>query len=120
MRNSPSRAGMSARCWRCGGRPRRSPAPKWRTRSPRWPKAGGNRTNWRQVSLLRRARDQAREAYAQGIVALIDVLDADRNLLEATDRLAQNREALARASVAAVRAMGGGYGPGEQEADHHG
>ncbi|WP_158453836.1 TolC family protein, partial [Novosphingobium sp. MD-1] len=74
----------------------------------------------RQVALLRRARDQAREAYAQGIVALIDVLDADRNLLEATDRLAQNREALARASVAAVRAMGGGYGPGEQEADHHG
>lgn len=74
----------------------------------------------RQVSLLRRARDQAREAYAQGTVALIDVLDADRNLLEATDRLAQNREALARASVAAVRAMGGGYGPGEQEADHHG
>ncbi|ODU72122.1 MAG: hypothetical protein ABT11_00675 [Novosphingobium sp. SCN 66-18] len=74
----------------------------------------------RQVSLLRRARDQAREAYAQGTVALIDVLDADRNLLEATDRLAQNREALARASVAAVRAMGGGYGPGEQEVDHHG
>ncbi|HWU02429.1 MAG TPA: TolC family protein, partial [Novosphingobium sp.] len=62
-----------------------------------------------QVALLTRARDQARDAYAQGAVSLIDVLDADRNLLEASDRLTQSREALARASVAAVRAMGGGF-----------
>lgn len=63
----------------------------------------------RQVALLTRARDQARDAYAQGALSLIDVLDADRNLLEASDRLTQSREALARASVAAVRAMGGGF-----------
>ncbi|WDF74972.1 efflux transporter outer membrane subunit [Novosphingobium sp. KACC 22771] len=62
-----------------------------------------------QVALLTAARDQARDAYAQGAVSLIDVLDADRNLLEASDRLTQSREALARASVAAVRAMGGGF-----------
>jgi len=67
----------------------------------------------REVALLTRARDQAQAAYAAGAVGLIDVLDADRALLEASDRLAGNRAALARASVAAVRAMGGGYGEGD-------
>ena len=62
-----------------------------------------------QVALLTRARDQARDGYAQGTLSLLDVLDADRNLLDANDRLTQSREALARASVAAVRAMGGGF-----------
>lgn len=62
-----------------------------------------------QVAMLTRARDQARDAYTQGALSLIDVLDADRNLLEANDRLTQSREALAHASVAAVRAMGGGF-----------
>ncbi|MBB3956623.1 efflux transporter outer membrane subunit [Novosphingobium sediminicola] len=73
----------------------------------------------REVDLLTRARDQARDAYAQGAVSLIDVLDADRNLLDASDRLTQARETLARASVAAVRAMGGGFETA-QETTHHG
>lgn len=78
-----------------------------------------------QVALLTRARDQARAGYGEGTLSLIDVLDADRTLLEASDRLTQSREALARASVAAVRATGGGFASppqarGTQEEDHHG
>ncbi|MBO9602700.1 MAG: efflux transporter outer membrane subunit [Novosphingobium sp.] len=63
----------------------------------------------RQVAALDRARGQAQSAYRAGAVALIDVLDADRALLEAKDRLEQARALEARASVAAVRALGGGY-----------
>ena len=74
----------------------------------------------RQAGLLARARDQARDAYGQGALSLLDVLDADRTLLEASDRLTQSREALARASVAAVRAMGGGFAGRQDEENHHG
>ena len=63
-----------------------------------------------QVAVLTQARDQVRGAYQAGAVALLDVLDADRALLDASDRLAQARAGAARASVAAVRALGGGYG----------
>lgn len=62
-----------------------------------------------QVASLARARDQARQGYAGGALSLIDVLDADRALLEATDRLAGARADAARASVAAIRALGGGW-----------
>ncbi len=62
-----------------------------------------------QVLVLTQARDQVRAAYQGGAVALLDVLDADRALLDASDRLAQARAGSARASVAAVRALGGGY-----------
>ncbi len=71
----------------------------------------------RQVALLTRSRDQAQAAFTQGVLSRSDVVQADRVLAEATDRLAAAREALARASVAAVRAMGGGYG---EEATQHG
>ncbi len=69
-----------------------------------------------QVALLARTSGQTRAAYAQGVVSQIEVLAADRALIEAQDRLAATRAALARASVAAVRAMGGGYG--EEGTDH--
>ncbi|MDE1918066.1 MAG: efflux transporter outer membrane subunit [Sphingomonadales bacterium] len=62
-----------------------------------------------QVTSLSRARDQARAAYAAGVISLIDVLDADRALLDASDRLAAARADTARASVAAIRALGGGW-----------
>jgi len=62
-----------------------------------------------QVASLTRSRDQARQGYAGGALSLVDVLDADRALLEATDRLAAARAEAARASVAAVRALGGGW-----------
>ncbi|WP_158266495.1 efflux transporter outer membrane subunit [Allosphingosinicella deserti] len=63
----------------------------------------------REVAALRAARDQARQAYAGGVLALIDVLDADRALLVAQDRLVMAKAETARASVAAVRALGGGW-----------
>jgi outer membrane protein TolC len=62
-----------------------------------------------QVAALTRSRDQARQAYQQGVLALVDVLDADRALLEASDRLASAQAGAARASVAAIRALGGGW-----------
>jgi outer membrane protein TolC len=43
------------------------------------------------------------------VLALVDVLDADRALLDASDRLAAARTSTARASVAAIRALGGGW-----------
>lgn len=64
----------------------------------------------RQTALLEQARAQAAAAFAQGVVPRTEVLQAERALIDAQDRLAATRAALARASVAAVRAMGGGYG----------
>lgn len=63
----------------------------------------------REVASLTRARDQTRQGYQGGALALVDVLDADRALLEAEDRLVGARADAARASVAAVRALGGGW-----------
>lgn len=62
-----------------------------------------------QVASLTRSRDQARQGYQGGVLALVDVLDADRALLDASDRLATARAETARASVAAIRALGGGW-----------
>lgn len=62
-----------------------------------------------QVASLTRSRDQARQGYEGGVLALVDVLDADRALLEAADRLVGARAETARASVAAIRALGGGW-----------
>lgn len=62
-----------------------------------------------QVAALTNARNQIRLAYQAGAIPLLDVLDADRALLESSDRLAQARANAARASVAAIRALGGGY-----------
>lgn len=63
----------------------------------------------RQITALRIARDQAQLAYQNGVVALIEVLDADRELLEASDRLAKAESDHARASVAVFRSLGGGW-----------
>lgn len=63
----------------------------------------------RQVASLAKARDQARDAYRGGVIGLIDVTDADRQLLEASDRLAQVRGDEARDAVTAYRALGGGW-----------
>ena len=63
----------------------------------------------RQTASLTRSRDQARQGYEGGVLALVDVLDADRALLDASDRLAAARAETARASVAAIRALGGGW-----------
>ncbi|MDB5701554.1 MAG: hypothetical protein JWL66_1753 [Sphingomonadales bacterium] len=63
----------------------------------------------RQVTALVLTRAQAQDAYRGGVVGLIDVTDADRELLSASDRLATVKGDEARAAVAAYRALGGGW-----------
>jgi len=62
-----------------------------------------------EVAALTRARDASQEAYQAGVIALTDVLDADRQLLAAQDELAQTRADSGRAAVGAFRALGGGW-----------
>ncbi|MEO5819525.1 MAG: efflux transporter outer membrane subunit [Vicinamibacteraceae bacterium] len=60
-------------------------------------------------SSLARARENADAAYRGGIVSLIEVLDADSNLLQVRDANAQARTEAARAAIASFRALGGGW-----------
>ena len=65
-----------------------------------------------QIRDLEGVRSQSHKAYEGGVVGQIDVLQADRNLLAATDQLDQARLSEARAAVASFRALGGdGVGP---------
>jgi NodT family efflux transporter outer membrane factor (OMF) lipoprotein len=66
-----------------------------------------------EVAALTKARDQARQAYEGGVTGLINVTDADRQLLAASDRLAQVRGEEARQAVFAYRALGGGWQAGD-------
>ncbi|WP_342616293.1 efflux transporter outer membrane subunit [Rhodoferax sp. GW822-FHT02A01] len=65
------------------------------------------------VDSLGRARDASYAAYQKGVVSLIEVLQADENLLRASDAKAQAQMESARAAVATFRALGGGWQPGE-------
>ena len=58
---------------------------------------------------LTRARGSSFAAYKGGVSSLLDVLDADRRLLENRDSEIQARAAAARAAVASFRALGGGW-----------
>jgi NodT family efflux transporter outer membrane factor (OMF) lipoprotein len=60
-------------------------------------------------SSLARARENALAAYKGGIVSLIEVLDADGNLLQVRDAKAQAQTEAARSAVASFRALGGGW-----------
>lgn len=62
-----------------------------------------------EVAALHRSRDSAQDAYSQGAIPLTDVLDADRQLLQAQDQLALNRAGTAQDDVSLFRAMGGGW-----------
>jgi hypothetical protein len=62
---------------------------------------------------LARARDASLAAYKGGMVSLVEVLDADRRLLEARDGLVQARAAAARGAIASFRALGGAGMPGQ-------
>lgn len=62
-----------------------------------------------EVAALERARHTAEAAYRGGVIALTDVLDADRLLLVARDELATARADAARAAVSSFRALGGGW-----------
>jgi NodT family efflux transporter outer membrane factor (OMF) lipoprotein len=62
-----------------------------------------------QINALIRARDESQEAYQAGLIALTDVLAADRQLLVAEDELPRARADTARAAVSLYRALGGGW-----------
>lgn len=68
------------------------------------------------VDSLGRARGASFAAYQKGVVSLIEVLQADENLLRASDTQAQAQTESARAAVAAFRALGGGWQPHEMVA----
>jgi NodT family efflux transporter outer membrane factor (OMF) lipoprotein len=68
------------------------------------------------VDALGRARGASFAAYQKGVVSLIEVLQADDNLLRASDTRAQAQTEAARAAVAAFKALGGGWQVGESEA----
>lgn len=63
----------------------------------------------REIDALQRSRDLAQQAYKAGTVPLLDVLDADRQLLAAQDDLAATQTNSARAAVGSFRALGGGW-----------
>jgi len=63
----------------------------------------------RQIAALTTARRQAEDAYEGGVSSLIEVRDADRDLLAASDQLVQANAGAARAAVASFRALGGGW-----------
>ena len=61
------------------------------------------------VSSLGRAREASFAAYQKGVVSLVEVLQADENLLRASEARVQAQTESARAAVAAFRALGGGW-----------
>ncbi|MBU6488158.1 MAG: TolC family protein [Burkholderiales bacterium] len=68
------------------------------------------------VDSLGRARAASFAAYQEGVVSLVEVLQADENLLRASDERAQAKTETARAAVAAFKALGGGWQPPDSEA----
>jgi len=62
-----------------------------------------------EVSRLTAARGQTEQAYEEGVTSLIEVRDVDRNLLAASDQLAEARTGEAKAAVAVFRSLGGGW-----------
>jgi NodT family efflux transporter outer membrane factor (OMF) lipoprotein len=63
----------------------------------------------RGETALARAQGASLAAYKGGVVSLIEVLDADRRLLDTRDARAQAQTETARAAVASYRALGGGW-----------
>lgn len=63
----------------------------------------------RGESSLVRARENSLAAYESGVVSLIEVLNADANLLQISDMKAQVQTKTARAAIATFRALGGGW-----------
>lgn len=63
----------------------------------------------RGESSFAKARANSFAAYQGGVVSLIEVLDADSNLLQARDAKAQAQTEAARAAIGSFRALGGGW-----------
>src|SRR5438309_23684 len=55
------------------------------------------------------ARENSLAAYKGGVVSLIEVLNADGNLLQMRDEKAQAQTEVARAAISSFRALGGGW-----------
>ncbi|MCA8297888.1 efflux transporter outer membrane subunit [Burkholderia sp. AU30198] len=68
------------------------------------------------VDSLGRARAASFAAYQKGVVSLVEVLQADESLLRASDARVQAKTEAARASVAAFKALGGGWQGAASEA----
>ena len=68
---------------------------------------------------LARARDASLAAYKGGVVSLIEVLDADKQLLATRDARAQAKTEAARAAIASFRSLGGGWNNGESASSEH-
>lgn len=62
-----------------------------------------------EVTALTKARDSSQRAYTDGAITLTDVLNADRELLQAQDQLALDRANTEQDSVSVFRALGGGW-----------
>lgn len=74
----------------------------------------------RGESSLARARESSLAAYQGGVVSLIEVLDADSNLLQVQDAKAQAQTEAARAAIAAFRALGGGWDARDADSKRYG
>jgi NodT family efflux transporter outer membrane factor (OMF) lipoprotein len=68
-----------------------------------------------EVAANDRAREAAQRQYEAGAVSLLEVLDADRQLLISRDALAQVHADDARAAVETFRALGGGWTPARSD-----
>ncbi len=62
-----------------------------------------------------KAADLAHQRYEGGITDFLSVLDAERTLLEAQDRLAASQTRTVTALVAVYKALGGGGSPTESD-----
>jgi multidrug efflux system outer membrane protein len=62
-----------------------------------------------------KAQNLARQRYQFGVADFLTVLDAERTLLEAQDRLAESQTLTATALVAVYKALGGGWEIAEGE-----
>jgi outer membrane protein TolC len=67
------------------------------------------------LNALRQARGALFVAYQKGAVSLIEVLQADDNLLRVSDAHAQAQTESALAAVSAFKALGGGWQPQQLE-----
>ena len=63
-----------------------------------------------------KAQNLARARYQFGVADFLTVLDAERTLLDAEDRLAESETLTATAMVAVCKALGGGWVPAEEQA----
>lgn len=71
----------------------------------------------RGESSLTRARANSFAAYQGGVVSMIEVLDADSNLLQVRDGKAQAQTEAAHAAIASFRALGGGWDASHASSD---